>query len=74
MCAQTKEINPVVVKSLHDAFNHISTVMVTAQYCLRTPDLSAEMHDDLSLIVETTRKITGDLRRLAEALEEEAEA
>lgn len=56
---------------MHDTLNQVSSVISIAQYCLISKEVSPEIQVDLKRIVEMTREIAANLKRLAETLEEE---
>ena len=56
---------------LHDTLNQISSIISVAQYCLISKEVSPEVQEDLRRIVEMTKAVAVNLKRLAEALEEE---
>ena len=55
---------------LHDALNHVSSIISIAQFCLISKEASPEVQRDLKRIIETTREVATNLKRLAETLEE----
>jgi signal transduction histidine kinase len=56
---------------LHDTLNQISSIISVAQYCLISKEVSPEVQGDLKRIVEMTKAVAANLKRLAETLEEE---
>lgn len=56
---------------LHDTLNQISSIISVAQYCLISKEVSPEVQGDLRRIVEMTKAVAANLKRLAETLEEE---
>ena len=58
---------------LHDTINQLSSIISIAQYCLIGREVSSEVQDDLTRIVEMTKDAAANLKRLAEILEEEEE-
>jgi hypothetical protein len=56
---------------LHDTLNQISSIISVAQYCLISKEVSPEVQGDLKRIVEMTKAVASNLKRLAETLEEE---
>ncbi len=70
MMSETEEFMPPGA-ILHDTLNQVSSVISIAQYCLISKEVSPEIQVDLKRIVEMTREIAANLKRLAETLEEE---
>jgi hypothetical protein len=58
---------------LHDTLNQISSIISIAQYCLISKEVSPEIQGDLKRIIEMTKEVAANLKRLAETLEEEEE-
>jgi signal transduction histidine kinase len=56
---------------LHDTLNQLSSIISVAQYCLISKEVSPEVQGDLKRIVEMTKAVAANLKRLAETLEEE---
>lgn len=59
---------------LHDTLNQVSSIISVAQLCLISKEVSPEIQHDLKRIVEMTKEVAANLKRLAETLEEEEEA
>jgi signal transduction histidine kinase len=73
MNSETEEVLPPGV-ILHDTLNQISSIISVAQLCLINKEVSPEIRHDLKRIVEMTKEVAANLKRLAETLEEEEEA
>jgi signal transduction histidine kinase len=56
---------------LHDTLNHVSSILSIAQFCLISKEVPPEVQGDLKRIIEMTREVAANLKRLAETLEEE---
>jgi signal transduction histidine kinase len=56
---------------LHDTLNQLSSIISVAQYCLISKEVSPEVREDLKRIVDMTKEVAANLKRLAETLEEE---
>ena len=72
MRPETEEVMPVG-GILHDTLNQISSIISIAQYCLISKEVSPEIQGDLKRIIEMTKEVAANLKRLAETLEEEEE-
>lgn len=69
--SDTEEETVVPGVLLHDTLNQISSIISVAQYCLISKEVSPEVQGDLKRIVEMTKAVAANLKRLAETLEEE---
>lgn len=56
---------------LHDTLNQVSSIISVAQLCLISNEVSPEIQRDLKRIVEMTKEVAANLKRLAETLEDE---
>ncbi|HXW00216.1 MAG TPA: hypothetical protein VEC93_17485 [Anaerolineae bacterium] len=70
MMPETEEFIPPEVL-LHDTLNHVSSILSIAQFCLISKEVPPEVQGDLKRIIEMTREVAANLKRLAETLEEE---
>ncbi|NJN95873.1 MAG: hypothetical protein HC875_18090 [Anaerolineales bacterium] len=73
MASETEEALPPGA-ILHDTLNQVSSIISVAQLCLISKEVSPEIQHDLKRIVEMTKAVAANLKRLAETLEEEEEA
>ncbi|HEX9926781.1 MAG TPA: hypothetical protein VGD99_29310 [Anaerolineae bacterium] len=57
---------------MHDTINQVSTIISIAQLDMLSKDMSSEVKADMQRIIQTMRLVSGNLKRLAEMLDEEA--
>lgn len=73
----TSEIEEVLPPGaiLHDTLNQVSSIISVAQLCLiNNQEVSPDLRQDLKRIVEMSKEVAANLKRLAETLEDEEEA
>ncbi len=58
---------------MHETLNDVSAIMSIAQLCLLTKEMSPEIQADMKRILDTGRKLSDNLKRIAEVLQEEEE-
>lgn len=74
MTSETEEALPPGA-ILHDTLNQVSSIISIAQLCLiNNKEVSPDIRQDLKRIVEMSKEIAANLKRLAETLEDEEEA
>ena len=56
---------------MHETFDHLSTIISIAQFCLINEDLSPKLQADMKRIIQTTHETSNHLKHLAEFLLED---
>jgi len=68
----TDDASPPYALLMHDTINQVSTIISIAQLDMLSKDMSSEVKADMQRIIQTMRLVSGNLKRLAEMLDEEA--
>lgn len=63
--------SPAYAILIHDTINQVSTIISIAQLDMLSKDMSSEVKADMKRIIQTMREVSGNLKRLAEILDEE---
>jgi signal transduction histidine kinase len=67
----TDNASPAYAILIHDTINQVSTIISIAQLDMLSKDMSSEVKADMKRIIQTMREVSGNLKRLAEILDEE---